>query len=97
MSAAHDTCPGPGATHNGYESRFLVDIFAGAYAFTGDKSWLDWAKRAYNRGYKRGYMTTKQEAADDEVWIFATHKPSKGDHNDIRSCSRMFYEVPRAK
>jgi len=92
---AHRNCPGPGAKHSGHYTRFFPDVFARAYAMTGDSAWLEWAKRVWNRGSKRGYMQTRQSAADDEVSIFAYHHAPKDD--SILSTARMFYEVPRAR
>ena len=92
---AHKVCPGPGAVHNGHYTRHFPDVFARAYSLSGDKQWLEWAKRAWNRGSKRLYNTPKISAADDEVFTFAHHIPPKEDCS-LTTC-RMFYEVPRAK
>lgn len=93
----HAKCPGDGGPHNGYHTRYLTDVFSHAYSLTGDKEWLDWAKKAWDRGSKRGYGRTEQSYPPDEVGVFAYQEIPKGAKNDIRYCSRMFYEVPRAK
>jgi hypothetical protein len=92
---AHKNCPGPGAKHSGHYTRFLVGVFSRAYSITGEESWLDCAKKAWNRGSKRGYESTRQSAADDEVYRYAWHVAPKDD--TALSTARMFYEVPRAK
>jgi hypothetical protein len=92
---AHNNCPGPGAKHSGWYTRFYPNVFTRAYEISGDKKWLDWAKTVWNRGSKRGYQRTKQSAADDEVGPFAGHRAPKDD--SILSTSLMFYYVPRAK
>jgi len=94
----HRNCPGPdGGKHSGYHTRFYTDIFARAYSASGEAQWLELAKRAWNRGSKRGYWTRSQSHPDDMVAAFASHKPPKGDGIDIRNCMRLSYEVPRAK
>ena len=92
---AHDNCPGPGARHSGWYTRFGPDVAARAYDVSGDKKFLEQAKTFWNRGSKRGYQRTKQSAADDEVGHFAAHVPPKDD--SILSTGLMFYTVPRAK
>ncbi len=92
---AHKNCPGPGAEHSGHYTRFLVGVFSRAYSATGDKSWLDWAKKAWNRGSKRGYESVKASAADNEVYKFAWHVAPKDD--TALSTARVFFQVPRAK
>jgi hypothetical protein len=94
--AEHDACPGPGATHSGYSTRYAADIFARAYSFTHDPAWLAWAKRAWDRGAKRGYQTKAQAAAENEVGEFAY---VRGAHdNTLTECSaRLFYEAARAE
>jgi hypothetical protein len=92
--AEHKNCPGPGAKHSGWYTRFAAGVFARAYSLSGDPKWLQWAKKAWNRGSKRGYMRTQQAAADDEVHVFAHHVAPKDD--TAMATSRMFYEVPRA-
>jgi hypothetical protein len=95
---AHKNCPGDnGGAHSGYHTRFFTDVFARAYAASGDKEWLEMAKKAWNRGSKRGYWVTSQGFPDDEVAAFVGHSAPKGDGLDIRNSMRMFYEVPRAK
>ena len=93
FSPAHDTCPGPGARHSGWYTRFGPDVAVRAYTVNGDKKFLDQAKMYWNRGSKRGYRRTKQSAADDEVGNFAAHIPPKDD--SILSTGLMFYTVPR--
>ncbi len=92
---SHDTCPGPGARHSGWYTRFGPDVAIRAYLVTKDKKYLAEAKSYWNRGSKRGYQRTKQSAADDEVGNFASHTPPKDD--SILSTALMFYVVPRAK
>lgn len=93
---AHANCPGPGAVHSGYATRYTTDMFARAYSVTRDPEWLRWAKKAWNRGSKRGYQTTSQFAPDGEVGQFAYIRGSH--HNEMTECSvRMFYEVPRTE
>ena len=97
-SDVHKNCAeGEGGKHSGYHTRYMAEIFAAAYTNSGDPKWLEWAKKAWNRGTKRGYWTTKQSCADNEVAGFAGHKAPKGDGIDIRCAYRLFYEVPRAK
>jgi hypothetical protein len=92
----HKDCPNAeGGKHDGNYTRFMPDLFARAYSLTGDKQWLDVAKKAWNRGSKRGFMTTKPFCGDDEVHKFAWNSQPKDD-NVLTTC-RMFYEVPRAK
>ncbi|MHC4916975.1 MAG: exo-rhamnogalacturonan lyase family protein, partial [Planctomycetota bacterium] len=72
-------CPGPGAKHSGGYTRDLPDVFARAYGLTGDKSWLEWAKKAWDRGSKRGFKSTGQSAASDEVYTYAFCYPPRND------------------
>jgi hypothetical protein len=76
---AHDSCPGPGATHSGWYTRFGPDVAARAYDVTGKEAYLEQAKMYWNRGSKRAYRSTKPHAADDEVGNFASHTPPKDD------------------
>ena len=92
---AHDKCPGPGAQHSGWYTRFGPDVAARAYNVSKKKKYLDEARMYWNRGSKRGYRRTKQSAADDAVGNFASHTPPKDD--SILSTALMFYVVPRAK
>jgi hypothetical protein len=94
---AHAKCPDGGAEHSGYNSRFFADVFARAYAFSGDPEFLEWARRAWNVGSKRRYRATSQTTPDDQVAEFANHRAPKGAGVDIRCSARMFYEVPRAR
>jgi hypothetical protein len=82
---------------SGYHARFVTDICSRAYSHSGDKSFLDVAKRVWNRGSKWGYWKTKQDTPDDEVNVFASTRPPNADKVDIRNCSRLFYEWARAK
>jgi len=75
----HDTCPGPGAVHSGWYTRFGPDVAARAFDVTGDAAYLSQAKMYWNRGSKRGYRRTKQSAPDDAVGAFASHTPPKDD------------------
>ncbi len=86
---------GESGKHSGHYTCFAVGVFARAYSLTGDRSWLDWCKKAWNRGSKRGYLQTKQYGAEDEVWRFAWHIAPKDDK--ALSTARMFYEIPRCK
>ncbi|MFW6158959.1 MAG: hypothetical protein ACOC8E_06335 [Planctomycetota bacterium] len=92
---AHDTCPGPGARHSGWYTRFGPDVAVRAYTVSGDGKYLDQAKVYWNRGSKRGYQRTKQSAPDDEVGQFASHTPPKDD--SVLSTALMFYTIPRVK
>jgi hypothetical protein len=92
---SHDKCPGPGAKHSGWYTRFGPDVAARAYAVSGKKEYLEQARMYWNRGSKRGYQRTAQSAPDDEVGTFATHVPPKDD--SVLSTALMFYLVPRAK
>ncbi|MGQ9662972.1 MAG: hypothetical protein ACUVWX_11655 [Kiritimatiellia bacterium] len=95
---SHANCPhDPGGPHSGYHTRFMTDIFARAYSVSGEREWLEWAKKAWNRGSKRGYWTNAQSFPDDELAVFVSHSAPKGDQVDIRNCARLFYEVPRTK
>ena len=85
----------PGAKHSGGYTRDLPDVFARAYGLTGDKSWLEWAKKAWDRGSKRGFKSTGQSAASDEVYTYAFCYPPRNDCS--LTTGRTFYEVPRAK
>ncbi|HOX07063.1 MAG TPA: hypothetical protein PK280_11735 [Planctomycetota bacterium] len=97
-SDVHKNCAtGEGGKHSGYHSRYMAEIFAVAYTDSGDPKWLEMAKKAWNRGTKRGYWTTKQSCPDNEVAEFAGHRAPKGDGVDIRCSYRLFFEVPRAK
>jgi hypothetical protein len=91
----HDTCPGPGAEHSGWYTRFGPDVAARAYNVSKDKKYLEQAKMYWNRGSKRGYRRKEQSAADDEVGNFAGHVPPKDD--SILSTALMFHLVPRGK
>ena len=82
---------------SGYHARFVTDILARAYSHSGDKEFLEAARRVWNRGSKWGYWTTEPNCPDDEVNVFASTRPPNADKVDIRNCSRLFYEVPRAK
>ena len=94
----HKNCPGPdGGKHSGYHTRWFADVLAYGYAAGGDKDLLEFARKVWSRGTKRGYWSTSQEVPDDEVAAFAGHSAPKGDQIDIRNCLRLFYEVPRAK
>ena len=86
---------GESGKHSGHYTCFAAGVFGRAYSLTGDRSWLDWAKRAWNRGSKRGYQQTKQSAPDDEVYRFAWHIAPKDDK--ALSTARMFYDIPRDK
>jgi hypothetical protein len=90
---AHDTCPGPGAKHNGWYTSFGPDVAVRAYEVSGDKKYLEQARSYWNRGSKYGYWTPKPCAPDDAVGKFATHVPPKDDQ--ILSTALMFYTVPR--
>jgi PcRGLX-like protein central beta sandwich domain len=92
---AHDKCPGPGAKHSGWYTRFGPDVAARAYNVTRKKKHLADAKMYWNRGSKRGYRRTKQSAPDDAVGSFASHTPPKDD--SILSTALMFHLVPRVK
>ena len=93
----HANCAtGKGAKHNGYHTMFLAEIFAMAYTNSGDPKWLEMARKAWSRGSKRGFWTSEQSTPDDTPASFASHSPPQGDGIDIRSCYRLFYEVPRA-
>jgi hypothetical protein len=92
-----DCATGLGGVHSGYHSRFLTDIYARAYTASGEKEWLELARKVWNRGSKRGYQTTAQAFPDDTVAQFVSHDAPKGAYVDIRNCMRLFYEVPRAK
>jgi hypothetical protein len=92
---AHDTCPGPGAQHDGWYTRFGPDVAARAYNVSQDKKYLEQAKAYWNRGSKWGYHVTKPSVADDVVGKFATHVPPKDD--DILATALMFRLVPRVK
>jgi hypothetical protein len=95
---AHKNCPGDnGGKHSGYHTRFFTDVFIRGYVLSGEPEWLELAKKAWSRGSKRGYWTTSQAFPDDVVAVFVGHDAPKGDHVDIRNCSRLFYEAPRAK
>jgi hypothetical protein len=97
-SDVHKNCAtGEGGKHSGYHTRYMAEIFAAAYTNSGDAKWLEWAKKAWSRGTKRGYWTTKQSCPDDEVASFAGHKAPKGDGIDIRCSYRLFWEAARAK
>jgi hypothetical protein len=89
----HDTCPGPGAKHSGWYTRFGPDVAVRAYTVNGDRTYLEQAKAYWNRGSKRGYQRTKQSAPDDTVGHFAAHVPPKDD--SVLSTALMFYTVPR--
>ena len=91
----HDTCPGPGAKHNGWYTTFGPDVAARAYNVSKDTKYLEQAKVYWNRGSKWGYQVTKPSAPDDAVGKFAVHVPPKDD--DILSTALMFHLVPRAK
>ncbi len=82
---------------SGYHARFVTDICARAYSHSKDRSFLDAARRVWNRGSKWGYWRTKQDVPDDEVAVFASTRPPNADRVDIRNCSRLFYEAARAK
>ncbi len=86
---------GENGKHSGHYTCFSVGVFSRAYSLTGDPLWLDWAKKAWNRGSKRGYLQRKQYGADDEVWRFAWHIAPKDDK--VLHTARMFFEIPRAK
>jgi exo-rhamnogalacturonan lyase-like protein len=95
FSPGHDKCPGPGAKHSGWYTRFGPDVAVRAFEVSGDKKYLEHAKMYWNRGSKRGYQRTKQSAPDDAVGNFASHTPPKDD--SILSTALMFYTVPRVK
>jgi PcRGLX-like N-terminal RIFT barrel domain/PcRGLX-like protein central beta sandwich domain len=82
---------------SGYHARFVTDICSRAYSQSKDKSFLDAAKRVWNRGSKWGYWRTKQGTPDNEVSVFASTRPPNADKVDIRNCSRLFYEAARTK
>lgn len=93
---SHDNCPNdPGGVHNGYDARNLTDIFSRAYTLSGDKQWLDWAKRCWDRGSKRPYQSKAQGTPADEVAMFAGTTPPNAAGIDIRNCLRLFYETAR--
>jgi hypothetical protein len=93
----HAKCPADGGgKHSGYHTRFMTDIFARAHGASGDKEWLELAKKAWNRGSKRGYWTTAQSVPDDTVAAFVGHSAPKGDQLDIRNSMRLFYEAAHA-
>ncbi|MDD4891041.1 MAG: hypothetical protein PHU85_14055 [Phycisphaerae bacterium] len=97
-SDVHKNCAtGEGGKHSGYHTRYMAEIFAAAYTNSGDAKWLQFAGKAWNRGTKRGYWTTKQSCPDDEIASFAGHSAPKGDGIDIRCCYRLFWEAARAK
>jgi len=77
---------------SGYATRYTTDMFARAYSITKDPTWLELAKRSWDRGSKRGYQQVKPFAAPDEVGFFAY---IRGAHNNaVSECSaRLFYEV----
>ncbi len=89
--AAHTGCPAEGGPHSGHYTRFFPDVFARAYSLTGQASWLEHAKSAWNYGSKRSFNAMKQSAANDEVFIFAYHNAPKDD--TVLATARMFYEV----
>ena len=91
----HDTCPGPGAKHNGWYTTFGPDVACRAYNVSKDKKYLEQAKVYWNRGSKWGYQVTKPSAPDDAVGKFATHVPPKDD--DILATALMFHLVPRVE
>lgn len=95
FSAKHDTCPGPGAEHDGWYSRFAPDVAARAYAVSKDRKYLDQAKLYWNRGSKWGYHVTKPSVPDDVVGGFASHYPPKDD--SILATALMFRLVPGAE
>ena len=90
---AHDTCPGPGAKHDGWYTRFGPDVAVRAFTVSRDSKYIEQAKMYWNRGSKWGYQVTKPSAADDEVGAFASHIPPKDD--SVLSTALMFYTVPR--
>jgi hypothetical protein len=93
----HKGCPGDNAgEHSGYPTRFMTVPFVFAYSASGDKSWLELAKHAWDRGSKRGFKAKVQMPAD-EVGFFAGHKPPNGAGVDIRNAYRLFYEAARAE
>ncbi len=94
---SHDNCPtDPCGVHSGYSTRYVADMCARAYSYSADRTFLDWAKKCWNRGNKRMYQRTEQNWTDDEVGQFAY---VRGAHNDsLLECSaRMFYEWARVK
>jgi hypothetical protein len=92
---AHDTCPGPGASHSGWYTCFGPDVAARAYRISGDRKYLDQAKEYWNRGSKRGYQRKETSAADNETGSFAAHVPPKDD--TILATALMFHLVPKGK
>jgi hypothetical protein len=91
----HDNCPAPGASHDGWYTRFGPDVAARAFDVSGDRKYLDQARVYWNRGSKRGYHTTGYSAPDDQVGRFAQHNPPKDD--DMLATGLMFYLAPRMK
>jgi hypothetical protein len=94
---SHDRCPNdPCGIHSGYSTRYIADMCARAYSFSGDRYFLDWSKTCWNRGSKRLYQQDRQIASDDAVGEFAY---IRGAHADtVLECSaRLTYEWPRAK
>ena len=93
----HDKCPtDPCGIHSGYSTRYIADMCARAYSISGDRYFLDWSKKCWNRGNKRRYQALEQFAGDDEVGEFAYIRGAHGD--TVLECSaRLFYEWPRAK
>jgi hypothetical protein len=92
----HQTCPGPGGTHEPSYTISAVDLFALAYSLTGDKAWLELAKTCYNRGTKRGYRSKEPLVADDEVSRRVGFEGRSTVDSSILT-TRMFYEMQRAK
>jgi hypothetical protein len=77
---------------SGWQTRFLADLWARAYTFSGDKELLDWAKEAWDRGSKRKFKRKKQFAGPNEVGRFGT---ICGTHHDdhLEMCVRLFHHV----
>ncbi|MFO7899974.1 MAG: glycoside hydrolase family 127 protein [Planctomycetota bacterium] len=81
---------------SGFATRFCGDIWARAYTFSGDETFLAWGKQAWSRGSRRRFRATKQFAGPDEVGFFAT---IWGSHHDrcLETCARLFYHLLRAE
>ena len=89
----HDTCPGPGAIHSGWYTRFGPDVAARAFKISKNPKYLEQARMYWDRGSKRAYQKPDQSAPPDEVGNFASHTPPKDD--SMLSTGLMFLLVPR--
>ena len=93
---SHANCPNdPGGAHNGYDARFLTDVFARAYSLSGDREWLEWAKKCWSRGSRRPYQSKAQGWPEGVIAAYAGTKPPNAAGIDIRNCARLFYEASR--